>query len=424
MCCGCCVVLCQLRDYEAVCKAQVPLHILLAYQARMLRLMLLLRCGSYSRGLGLHLLQLAAWKATDHRVWRLLEAQPSLLDEEPGEVSLSMLARTHHGSTDHASVDRLSQHYVLLRHYMDLEAAAGVGLVSRSSSAGHGTVAAASDSVAVLASHFQQQVDDVLSGCFSTYAPLPKGEGGYGPALAVTRLHINDVQSPRRYDATQLHGRLVSLLEFLVINYDLPDDDGGGAAAGAAGAGAAGPVAGAVASGAAAVAGAGSAGQDADGDLDLAPAAALDDAVAAAADAVGVPAPAWLADADELDSAWLAEPEAEPEEQPQQRQQPAQGNAQRRSARPGRGALLQLLLQEELEDEAVDAEASGEGQDWPAERVLAHRQRPDGSTEFMVRWRDYGPEHDSWERDVSEDLLEAYRVCSCFFLLFSVSVFV
>jgi hypothetical protein len=35
--------------------------------------------------------------------------------------------------------------------------------------------------------------------------------------------------------------------------------------------------------------------------------------------------------------------------------------------------------------------------EWEVEKVLKHRQKPDGSYEFLTRWKGFKPEDDTWE---------------------------
>ena len=35
--------------------------------------------------------------------------------------------------------------------------------------------------------------------------------------------------------------------------------------------------------------------------------------------------------------------------------------------------------------------------EWEVETGLTHRQGPTGTLEFLVRWKGFGPAHDTWE---------------------------
>ena len=51
--------------------------------------------------------------------------------------------------------------------------------------------------------------------------------------------------------------------------------------------------------------------------------------------------------------------------------------------------------------------------EWEVERILKHRTRKHGKkqiTEYLIRWKGYGPEHDLWQDDVDNtpELLKEY----------------
>jgi hypothetical protein len=78
------------------------------------RIFLATQAPEYRAGLMLWLLHIEFLKASQHPGWKLLSVCPSLLNEEPCEISLSHLARLHWTTSVRSSPDLLSFHYRLL----------------------------------------------------------------------------------------------------------------------------------------------------------------------------------------------------------------------------------------------------------------------------------------------------------------------
>lgn len=91
----------------------------------LLKLFLMSGSKQYARSLICDLLIITHQHQVDHPIFRLSEADPHCFNEEPGEISLSVLARLNLGMTDKRSLKVMGQRYrmskaaMLLAHYLN-----------------------------------------------------------------------------------------------------------------------------------------------------------------------------------------------------------------------------------------------------------------------------------------------------------------
>ena len=76
--------------------------------------------GDYPKALLANLLYLKWLKQVNHPVWHMLEADPSLFNEETGEISFSILSRSTRSNSNRVDLKTANKNYQLSKPIMDI----------------------------------------------------------------------------------------------------------------------------------------------------------------------------------------------------------------------------------------------------------------------------------------------------------------
>jgi hypothetical protein len=83
------------------------------YYQRVVISFIIFNCHEYSRCCILHLLHIIYWESHQPDLYNLITSQYSAFDEECGEISLSILARSTISKPLHNNINSMSKYYML-----------------------------------------------------------------------------------------------------------------------------------------------------------------------------------------------------------------------------------------------------------------------------------------------------------------------
>jgi hypothetical protein len=83
------------------------------YYQRVVIGFIMFNCHEYSRCCILHLIHLNYWESHQPELYQLITSEYSAFDEECGEISLSVLARTTISKPIHNNIQSMSKYYML-----------------------------------------------------------------------------------------------------------------------------------------------------------------------------------------------------------------------------------------------------------------------------------------------------------------------
>jgi hypothetical protein len=183
-------VLLKMEDWEKLHEASY----------KMLVVMASLRVGEYTRCLLMHLNVLAQHHDVNSAIYEMYRTNPGAFNEESGEISFSVLAKSSVADTQKMKIEHVNKLYKLLHVYReiteDINDDINGPLEERKYTTGRYIIDPASPEVLQTTSYFQGVIRDILAGAHTVYDGSL--EGYYCKVDSFQHLEkVNDVTSVR-----------------------------------------------------------------------------------------------------------------------------------------------------------------------------------------------------------------------------------